>query len=137
MIAACRNRIAWVAILLGAAACELQKERGARDIELVSVDLGRSLRPDKTVPRPTRTFGPRDTVYAALRLFGVNTTAHVRVHWYRGNEILHADRRAISPNGLSHTEFHYAPSGGFRAGTHEVAVFVDHREVQRVAFEVE
>lgn len=124
-------------ILVGCDSSRAREHQASREVEVVAVELGRSIRDDKSVRRQTDRFKPDDTVYVSLRLFGINRAGDLRVHWYQTSTLLDSQRRLVSPNGLSRTEFHYTAPDGFAPGSYEVAVFLDDQEIERRTFRVE
>lgn len=101
----------------------------ATAFSVTRIDLGTRIGADKQVTQPTTTFGPRDTIYAAVATEGSLPNATVVARWtYHGGQtarLVQADSQIISPTGPTVTEFHVARPDGWPAGKYQVEVLLN------------
>ena len=93
-------------------------------VRLVEVELGNSVRPDKTVQSATETFAPNDTIFAAVKTDGTGT-ATIEAKWtYKDGQVVKTDSRTIDPTGPAVTDFSIEKPGGWPTGDYKVEISV-------------
>lgn len=94
-------------------------------VRLVDVELGNSVRPDKSVQSATETFAPNDTIFAAVKTDGAGT-ATIEAKWtYKDGQVVKTDSRTIDPTGPAVTDFSIEKPGGWPTGDYKVEISVD------------
>jgi hypothetical protein len=95
--------------------------------KVTSVDLGKSIGDDKHVKDAATTFGPKDTIYAAVSSEGVSAKTTVKAKWTFGAKgtLVNEEARDIAPAGPAVTEFHIAKPSGWPVGKYTLEVSVD------------
>jgi hypothetical protein len=130
-----RNVPAGAIVALVASLCAVACESDQR-LQVTTVQLGRSLNPDKTVASHTTSFKPTDTIYAAVLTDG-SGSGKIKVRWrYRGR-VVGEPAQDVSYKGPAATEFHLQNSGGFPPGEYTVEFFLDDRSIGTRAFRIE
>jgi hypothetical protein len=105
--------IAVMAMLL-AAACSSNLP-----LQVTTIQLGRSINPDKTVASHTTRFKPTDTIYATVLTDG-SGSGKIKVRWlYRGTPLSEREQESRIKDRRS-TEFHLQNSSGFPPGDYTV-----------------
>lgn len=93
-------------------------------VRLVDVELGNSVRPDKSVQSATETFAPNDTIFAAVKTDGAGT-ATIEATWtYKDGQVVKTDSRTIDPTGPAVTDFSIEKPGGWPTGDYKVEISV-------------
>ena len=95
--------------------------------KVTSVDLGKSIGDDKTIKDAATTFGPKDTIYAAISSEGASAKATLKARWTFGakDQVVNEETRDIAPTGHAVTEFHIAKPSGWPVGKYKVEVSAD------------
>ena len=106
--------------------------------KVTSVDLGKSIADDKKVKDAATTFGPKDTIYAAISTEGVAAKATLKAKWTFGAKgtLVNEETRDIAPTGPAVTEFHITKPSGWPAGKYTLEVSVDGSPVATKEFDV-
>ena len=107
-------------------------------VNISSVDLGKSLGPDKKVAASLDTFGPKDTIFTVVSTEGsaASSTIHYKVTAPDGTTTVKEDSKTIAPTGPANTEFSIQKPSGWPKGTYKVEVSVDGGPVQTKTFTV-
>jgi len=122
-----RGMLAALAITL-AAAC-------SGPLELVNIQVGRSLNQDGSVASITTLFKPSETVYVAVQTGAGKGVIGVR--WKYGSKVVAEPTKSVDYNaGPKSTEFHLQNSGGFPPGDYSVDVLIDGVQVGTRNFKV-
>jgi hypothetical protein len=101
-----------------------------------TLQLGRSLNPDKTVGNHTTTFTPKDTIYASVLTSNIGAGT-IAVRWTFEGRVVGEPSKQVRYKGPGVTEFSLNNAGGFPAGNYKVEVFIDRQPVSERAFRVE
>jgi hypothetical protein len=109
---------------------------GDQRLQVTTIQLGRSLNPDKTVASHTTRFKPTDTIYAAVLTDG-SGSGKIKVRWLYRGMMLSEPEQDVSYRGPAATEFHIQDSGGFPAGDYTVEFFLDGRSIGTRPFRVD
>ena len=106
--------------------------------KVVSVDLGKSIGDDKKIKDAATTFGPKDTIYAAISTEGAAAKATLKARWTYGAKytLVNEEARDIAPTGPAVTEFHVAKPSGWPVGKYKVEVSADGTVAATKEFEV-
>lgn len=95
----------------------------AAPVAVASVDLGTAVGADQKVTAPTTTFGPKDTIYAAVSTTGMAPSAAISAKWtYQDGQTVNESSQTIAPNGPSVTSFHISKPDGWPAGNYKVEI---------------
>ena len=107
-------------------------------VNIVSVDLGNALGPDKKVAASMDTFKPKDTIFTVVSTDGsaASSTIHWKVTAPDGTTTVKEDSKTIAPTGPANTEFSIQKPSGWPKGTYTVAVSVDNGPVTTKTFTV-
>jgi len=106
-------------------------------VSVTSVDLGTAVGPDQKVTSPTTTFGPTDTIYAAVSTAGTATNATLGAKWtYQDGQTVNDSSQTIAPSGPAVTTFHISKPDGWPAGNYKVEVSLDGKSVASKDFSV-
>ena len=107
-------------------------------VNIVSVDLGKSLGPDKKVAASMDTFAAKDTIFTVVSTDGsaASSTIHFKVTAPDGTTTVKEDSKTIAPTGPANTEFSIQKPSGWPKGTYSVAVSVDGGPVTTKTFTV-
>lgn len=109
---------------------------------VASVDLGNSVGADLRVAAPMTTFGPRDTIYAAVSTATTDPAASVpgklAAKWTHldSNQVVHEESRDLTLAGDGVTSFQISKPDGWPIGRYKVEVLLDGTLVQTREFEV-
>ena len=110
----------------------------AQGVTVTSVDLGTAVGPDQKVTSPTTTFGPKDTIYAAVSTTGTATNATLGAKWtYQDGQTVNDSSQTIAPAGPAVTTFHISKPDGWPAGNYKVEISLDGKSVSSKDFTVQ
>jgi hypothetical protein len=110
---------------------------GTGAVQVVAVDLGKTIGTDKQVTERIDTFKPNDTVYASIHTSGSAPNSKLGVKWYQNGQVVSQDEQPIAPaEGSNAMEFHLSQPAGLPAGDYKVEVTVDGATVQMKEFHV-
>ena len=143
----------WIAVLcvlagLGGAASNPSKNEApppaaeapapaAEPVQVVGVTLGREVGADKRVASAVDTFGPTDTIYAAVDTRGAAPSALLVARWtYQDGQVVHEETQTIVPSGPASTEFHISKPDGWPKGDYKVEILLDGASARTVSFRV-
>ena len=106
--------------------------------KVTSVDLGKSIGDDKKIKDTATTFGPKDTIYAAVSSEGTAPKVTLKARWTYGakGKLVNEETRDIAPTGPAVTEFHIAKPSGWPAGKYKVEISADGTPAATKEFEV-
>jgi hypothetical protein len=110
--------------------------RGGDPLQVTTIQLGKSLNPDKTVGTHTTRFKPGDTIYASVLTTG-SGSATIAARWVYAGRVVSEPTQKVSYRGDAATEFHIQNSGGFPAGTYKVEILLDGQPAGSRDFRVE
>jgi hypothetical protein len=105
-------------------------------IRMTTLQLGKSINPDRTVATHTTRFKPTDTIYASVLTEG-SGAATISVRWQYAGRVVSEPKKDVSYKGAAATEFHLENSAGFPPGDYAVEIFVDGKSVASRDFKVE
>ncbi len=105
-------------------------------LQVTTIQLGRSINPDKTVSGHTTRFKPTDTIHAAVLTDG-SGSGKIKARWLFAGRVVSEPERDVSYQGAAATEFHLENSGGFPPGDYAVEIFLDGRSIGKRAFRVD
>lgn len=117
--------------LVAAPAC-----RGNDPLQVTTIQLGRSLNPDKTVATHTTRFKPGDTIYASVLTDGSGSGTIGAKWWYAGRLVSEPTQR-VSYKGAAATEFHIQTSSRLPPGDYKVEILLDGQSIGTREFRVE
>ena len=117
--------------LFAAPAC-----RGNDPLQVTTIQLGRSLNPDKTVATHTTRFKPGDTIYASVLTDGSGSGTIGAKWWYAGRLVSEPTQR-VSYKGAAATEFHIQTSSRLPPGDYKVEILLDGQSIGTREFRVE
>jgi len=122
----------------GAAAGPTPTSPGAAAAARVtSLELGRSVKPDKTMSDATLTFKPGDTVYASIIMVGNAPTVAVKGRFTGADgKPIQESTQNLPVAGRAVTEFHVARSDGWPVGRYNFEVLLDGIPAGSKEFEV-
>jgi hypothetical protein len=105
-------------------------------LQLVNIQVGRSLNQDSSVASITTLFKPSETIYVSVQT-GAGKGV-IGVKWKYGDKVVAEPSKQVDYNsGPKSTEFHLQNSGGFPPGDYSVDVFIDGVQVGSRAFKVD
>ncbi len=108
------------------------------EVAVASVDLGSAVGPDQKVTTPTTTFGPKDTIYAAVSTTGSASNATLGAKWsYQDGQTVNDSSQTIAPNGPAVTTFHISKPDGWPAGNYKVEISLNGKAVSSKDFTVQ
>jgi hypothetical protein len=125
------TRMTFAGALALAAACS-----SSEPLQVTTIQLGRSLNPDKTVSSHTTRFKPTDTIYAAVLTDG-SGSGTIAARWLYAGRVVSEPEQTVSYKGAAATEFHLQNSGGFPTGDYTVEILLDNKPIGSRAFRVE
>ena len=100
-------------------------------IRVADIDMGRSIKADKSIDDKTDDFKPNDTIYASVQTNGVATNTPVTVRWtFQDGQVVDEKTETLTTTGDAKTEFHIMKPGGLPEGKYTVHVLVDGKEVR-------
>jgi hypothetical protein len=109
----------------------------AQAVSVTSVDLGTAVGADQKVTSPTTTFGPKDTIYAAVSTTGSASNATLGAKWtYQDGQTVNDSSQTIAPTGPAVTTFHISKPDGWPAGNYKVEITLDGNAVSSKDFSV-
>jgi hypothetical protein len=111
----------------------------AATLAVTSVNLGKSLGPDKRVTSETTTFGTRDTIYASVATSG-STGGTLAARWtFQDGQVVDETTQTVGATGPAPavTEFHVSNPGGWPAGSYKVEVLLNGVPAQTKEFRVQ
>lgn len=95
----------------------------AAPVTVASVDLGTAVGADQKVTAPTTTFGPKDTIYAAVSTTGMAPNAAISAKWtYQDGQTVNESSQTIAPTGPAVTSFHISKPDGWPLGNYKVEI---------------
>lgn len=109
---------------------------------VANVELGNAVGADLRVAAPMTTFGPRDTIYAAVSTATTDPAASVpgklAAKWTHldSNQVVHEESRDLTLAGDGVTSFQISKPDGWPTGRYKVEVMLDGTLVQTREFEV-
>jgi hypothetical protein len=109
---------------------------GDHHLQATTIQLGRSINPDKTVANHTTRFKPTDTIYVTVLTEG-SGSGTIKVRWLYAGRVVSEPQQDVSYQGAAATEFHLQNNAGFPPGDYSVECFLDGRSIGTRAFRVE
>jgi hypothetical protein len=138
-----------LAALIAGAACRGKADSPATDsapppitanapLSVASIDLGKSLNPDKTIGERTTAFAPADTIYVSVATTGASSGSTLAARFTYGSDgqVVKEESRQIAPGGAATTEFHIAKPDGWPVGQYQVAISLNGTPAGSKSFEV-
>lgn len=104
------------------------------NLQVATIQLGRSVNADKTVAAHTTRFAPDDTVYVSVVTEGAGK-GMIKVRWLYGGQVVGEPTKDVRNAGA--TEFHLENAGGFPLGDYSVEVLLNDVPVGTREFRVE
>jgi hypothetical protein len=105
-------------------------------VRVASIDIGKSLTPDKTIATKTDTFAKTDTIFASIETAG-SGVATVAAKWtFQDGQVVDESTQSISPVGPAHTEFHIVKPSGWPVGKYHVEITINGTSAGTKDFEV-
>ncbi len=107
-----------------------------------SVDLGNAVGADMRVTAPMTTFGPKDTIYAAVSTGTSDPAASVAsklgAKWTHvdSNQTVHEESKDMALAGDGVTDFQISKPDGWPTGKYKVEIMLDGAVVQTRGFDV-
>ena len=123
--------IAGLAVILLAAGCSSDQH-----LQATTIQLGRSINPDKTVATHTTRFKPSDTIYAAVLTDGAGTGT-IKVRWLYAGRVVSEPEEKVSYRGPAATEFHIQNNTGFPPGEYSIEFYLDGKSIGTRPFRVD
>ena len=109
----------------------------AAPLAVTSVNLGKSLGPDKRVTSETTTFGTRDTIYASVATSG-NAGGTLAARWtFQDGQVVDETTQTVGASGPAVTEFHVSKPSGWPVGNYKVEVMLNGAAAQSKEFRVQ
>jgi hypothetical protein len=107
-------------------------------LAVTSVNLGKSLGPDKRVTSETTTFGTRDTIYASVATSGSGTGGTLAARWtFQDGQVVDETTQSVGAAGPAVTEFHVSKPSGWPVGSYKVEVLLNGAAAQSKEFRVQ
>jgi hypothetical protein len=107
-------------------------------LAVTSVNLGKSLGPDKRVTAETTTFGTRDTIYASVATDGSGTGGTLAARWTsQDGQVVDETTQSVGAAGPAVTEFHVSKPSGWPVGNYKVEVMLNGAATQSKEFRVQ
>ncbi len=108
------------------------------DVQVTSLELGRSVNPDKTMQDATIIFKPNDTVYASIIMEGQAPTLAVKGRFTRDSgQVVEECTQNLAVSGRAVTEFHVARPDGWPVGRYNFEVLLNGNSAASKGFEIE
>jgi hypothetical protein len=135
------------AVAGGAGACKKKTEPGtttpptttapaSAPFAVASVNLGKSLGPDKRVTSETTTFGVNDTIYASVATSG-DPGGTLAARWtFQDGQVVDETTQSVGA-GPAVTEFHVSKPSGWPVGSYKVEVMLNGAAAQSKEFRVQ
>ena len=102
-------------------ACSTKARGGEAVVAVTDIDLGRTLKSDRTIDDQTSNFRPSDIVYVTVGTKGEGTgTVHAR--WLYGDREIATESRELGPNLPRRVEFHLSRPNGLALGDYRVEI---------------
>jgi hypothetical protein len=107
-----------------------------------NVDLGNAVGADMRVTAPMSTFGPKDTIYAAVSTGtsdpAASVTGKLGAKWTHvdSSQTVHEESRDLAFAGDGVTDFQISKPDGWPTGKYKVEIMLDGAVVQTREFEV-
>lgn len=109
----------------------------AEPLAVSSLDLGRSIGPDKKVVDGTSDFHQRDTIYASVGTTGSSTGSTLTAKWtFQTGQVVDSSSQSIAPNGPAVTEFHIMKKTAWPVGKYKVVVMLNGAPAKDKDFEI-
>lgn len=106
-------------------------------VTVSKVEIGKSVDTDMRITEQTRSFGPTETVYAAVITNGAAPSAEITTRWtFEDGQVVDENTQTITPNGNASTEFHISKPDGLPPGKYKVEVFLNGTPAGTEEFEV-
>lgn len=106
-------------------------------VAVASVTLGNSANAAQTVSMAAKTFGTKDTIYAAVATTGMAPNAALVARWTFGDgQLVDESSQSIAPTGPAVTTFHVAKPDGWPVGKYKVAITLDGKPAASQDFEI-
>jgi hypothetical protein len=106
-------------------------------LAVTSVNLGKSLGPDKRVAAETTTFAKGDTVYASVATSG-NAGGTLAARWtFQDGQVVDETTQSVGATGPAVTEFHVSKPSGWPTGSYKVEVMLNGAPAQSKEFRVQ
>jgi hypothetical protein len=110
---------------------------GSNDpLQVTTIQLGKSLNPDRTIATHTTRFKRGETVYASVLTDG-SGSAKIGARWWYAGRLVSEPTQQVSYKGAAATEFHMQTSGGLPPGDYKVEILVDGQSIGSREFRVE
>jgi hypothetical protein len=91
-------------------------------ISVTEIDVGRSVKADRTIDDATSSFEAQDVIYVSIGTKGEGPGT-LRARWVFGeNEEIAAEERAVAAEGPTHTQFQLSRPGGLAKGEYRVEI---------------
>ena len=108
----------------------------ASDMQVSTIQVGRSLNADNTVANHTTVFKPQGTVYVSVLTSG-SGSGTITVRWIYEGTAVGEQKKAVAYRGNAATEFHLQNAGGFPPGEYTAEVLFDGKPAGAKKFRVE
>lgn len=109
-------------------------------LEVLGIDLGRSVGADKKVAMPMTAFGTRDTIYASVATGAAGAAGTLAARWsFTGGGrtvLVDSTSQAVTTSGPAVTEFHISKPDGWPPGAYRVEILADGKVAGTREFEV-
>jgi hypothetical protein len=108
----------------------------AAPLAVTSVNLGKSLGPDKRVTAETTTFAKNDSVYASVATSG-GTGGSLAARWtFQDGQVVDETTQSVGA-GPAVTEFHVSKPSGWPTGSYKVEILLNGAPAQSKEFRVQ
>lgn len=114
-----------LAALIAAAACGKKPEPAKPSVpfKVQSADLGKSIGANKRILKPATTFGPRDTIFAAIYTIGESKSVVMSATFKDAKgATLGEYSQTVATVGPAATEFHISNAKGWPVGKYSVSL---------------
>ena len=109
----------------------------AAPLAVTSVNLGKSLGPDKRVTAETTTFAKTDSVYASVATSG-GTGGSLAARWtFQDGQVVDETTQSVGAAGPAVTEFHVSKPSGWPTGSYKVEILLNGAPAQSKEFRVQ
>jgi len=106
-------------------------------VTVTAIDLGNAVDADNRITAPSRTFTPKDTIYAAVSTNASAPSATIAAKWtYQDGQTVNESSQSIAPTGPAVTTFHIAKPDGWPAGGYTVTITIDGKAAGTASFDV-
>jgi len=111
--------------------------RTVTPIDVSRIELGTAANPDGTIARPTTSFGPHDTIVAAVTTQRPGRDIKLTARWIYGDDRVASETtRTISPAQVQVTDFQVSNGAGWPVGLYKLEIAVNGTRVAVTSFEV-